>query len=507
MRTFNSIRNIFVTVGCQFFNILLTFITRKVFLCYLSVEYLGIDGLLSNVLLVFSLFDLGIHTAITYSLYKPLAENDKKRLCALMNYYSKLYNIIGVAVIVCGLCVYPFIQYFVKGVENIEHINEYFLIFLASTSITYFFSYKGTLLVADQKLYIVHIIHYICVFLMKIIQVLVLALTENYFAFLSVMFACNLIEGISVYIKTDMAYPFLKEGKGEKLDLESKKTLLKNTKGVLYPRLGSVIINASDNILISIFLGTALVGYYVNYSVIILALTAVISNIYGPLLPGVANYSIHNQDNSSLFKSLNIVTLSIACVCAVFLFALFNPFIEIWLGKEYLLDSWVVFLIVANFYVYIVRRTVNLFRESLGLFWNDRHKSTIEALLKIVLALVLLQFMGLRGILLASLLATLFSGFWIEAYMLFKNVLQGLHRYYYIEIAKFTAITVLLCSLVCYLGTLLNIENALIKFLVMFGLCAIIPTAFLYLMLRKTHEYEFFRYRISLVVKGFASKF
>ena len=155
-RTVNTSKNVVAAVTNKVITIILTFISRKVFINYIGVQYLGINGLFTNILSLLSLADLGLGTAINVSLYKPIAENDDRKISALMSFYRKCYYIIASAITVIGLLLYPALPFIVNTDKDIPYLGLYYLLFLSKTVVSYVCVYKASLINADQKNYIVN---------------------------------------------------------------------------------------------------------------------------------------------------------------------------------------------------------------------------------------------------------------------------------------------------------------------------------------------------------------
>ena len=271
-RIYNSTKNIILGIVSQILTLILNFGTKIVFVRILGAEYTGINGLFSNVITILSVAELGMGSAIIYSMYKPLAENDQKRISELMNFYKKIYNIVAITIFIIGIGLVPFIKYLVNTSVEIEHINVYYLLFLINTVASYIFASRTVILNANQKLYIIKIYNFIIYFIQCILQIVILLLTRNFIFYLIVQILSTLITNIVGAIITEKMYPYIKQ-KSE-LPKDERKKIFENMKSMLYYKIGGVILNNTDNILISILVGTVWVGYYSNYLIVISAIEA-----------------------------------------------------------------------------------------------------------------------------------------------------------------------------------------------------------------------------------------
>ena len=250
-RTENSARNLIVALAGQGISILLTFLSRTVFLHTLGSTYLGINGLFSNVLTFLNLAELGVGSAITFSLYEPLAENNKYRIASIMRLYKKIYCFIGMIVLALGFLLTPFIRFFITSDTEISYVEVYFALYVINTGISYFFSYKRTLIAADQKQYINTIYQYAAMIVQNIIQIILLFLTHNFVVFLMIQVAATLVQNVAISIKANKMYPYLKNKDIPEIEKSVFVTIKKNTKAMLLHKVGSAVVNSTDNILIS----------------------------------------------------------------------------------------------------------------------------------------------------------------------------------------------------------------------------------------------------------------
>ena len=260
-RTKNSVKNIIYAVVGQIFGLLSSFILRIIFVHTLSKDYLGIDSLFTSIVSALSLTELGIGSAINYSLYKPLAENDVEQIKALMRLYKRAYILIGIVVFVIGMLLIPTLPFFVhKG--NIQHLDLIFMLFIVNSSISYFYSYKKSLIVADQYRHITVVYTYVSFVIMSVIQGVLLLINRNYVVYLLVMILFTFIQNFLISKKADKMYPYLLEKDAKKLDSKTLKLIAKNTYAMSLHKIGGTVVTSTDNIVISKFSGIVEVGKY-----------------------------------------------------------------------------------------------------------------------------------------------------------------------------------------------------------------------------------------------------
>lgn len=447
MRTKNSIINILVSMISQIITIIIVFPARSIFIRVLGAEILGVNGLFSNILSVLSIAELGIGSAIVFSLYTPIAENNKEKINAIMNLYRKAYRIIGIVVFGLGILISPMLKYIVDKPNNISNIYYVFMLFLINSSISYFLSYKRSIIIANQKGYIINLIHSLVLVLMNIMQVLILIYTRNYIVYLWIQLIFTVGENIIISFVANYKYKFLsdKNNKNLKVDNRTKNEIVKNIKALVIHKLGSITVLGTDNIIISAFVGVNIVGIYSNYCLITNALNAILTQIFNSLTASVGNLNVleskekkYNVYSNMLF--LNFWIVSLASIC---LYELLNPFITIWIGSQYLMSVNVVLIIVINFYLNGMRHTTLTFKSASGLFWQDRYKPLVEAILNITISIVLAKSLGVIGVLLGTIISTILTTFWIEPYILFKYCFEKKIKKYFSKYFIYTVIMII----------------------------------------------------------------
>lgn len=421
-----ALRNSFIGAMVFIIQMFVGFITRFFFIKYLGVELLGLNGLFTNILMILSLAELGIGPALVYSLYKPLALKDTEIALSLMAFYRKVYNIIGVVIAFLGIILLPFLHLILKNNQNIDGVYIYYILFLLNTVVSYFFTFKRSIIIADQKNYIVSLNDFFFWILFQVLSTIGLFYYRNYTFYLSFQILCTLMGNISISRKADEEYPFLKQLKSSTIPIpkELKEEIKKNTLGQFSSKIGYMVVVGTDNILISIFIGLVDVGLYNNYSLIISSLNALVNQVTGSVTATIGNFKISSDvdEGINVFKIHNFLSYTIAYFFSTFLLVLINPFITIWLGQNFQLSFLTAFIMVLNFAVGVTRKSALSFIDAYGLAWFQRHKSIIEAILNLVISLILVGVLdlGLNGILLGTLLSSLLIPCWYEPYILFK---------------------------------------------------------------------------------------
>lgn len=366
-RTQRSAQNILVGLGGQAIEMVLKFVGRTVFIYCLSAEYLGVNGLFGEILTMLSLAELGIGSAIVYALYKPLKNNDEKQISALMNLYRKAYVIIGISVAVVGAALIPFLKYIIADPGEIgDQIYQIYLFYLFNTSITYFFSYKSSLLVADQKNYIVLSVKEICNITRTVLQTAALLLTGDFYLYLFIESLLILTNNIWISIYVDRKYRFIKSHKNEKLDKDTKKSLWTNIRALVVIKLTTLLVNSTDNTIISIYGGLIEVGLYSNYNMFIIIFTNILGQIFGNVSASIGNLNAEDDKEKSMdvFRAFRMANFWLFSFVSIGIVLLMNSVIELWIGLDYLLPISVVAVIAANFYTRGIQNPVWIDRKS-----------------------------------------------------------------------------------------------------------------------------------------------
>lgn len=491
MRTKNSIINILVTTIGQVFAILINLLNRRVFITVLGIELLGINGLFSNIFTLLSLAELGVGIAIVYSLYKPINDNDFIKIRGLLNYYKSIYVKVGVFIFIIGLLILPFLDFVIKDSAGIKNLNVIYLIFLINTTVSYLFSYKRSVLIADQKNYIIMIYHYTLFFLSSVIQIVVLLLFGNFLLYLVISILSRLLENLTITRYVNIKYPHLKNVKDSRLSILDRRMLNKNIKALAYHKFGAVIVNSTDNIVISKFVGLQWVGLYSNYVIITSALVTILSQVFGSVTASIGNLNIteSNKKNMEVFNNIFLANFWIYGFSAITFYILSSDFISIWIGDQYLMANSIVFVLALNFFLNGTRKTTLIFKDAKGLFWADRYKPLAEGILNLVFSILLVQKIGFIGVFIGTILSNLLTTMWIEPYVLFKYGFQKSVIEYFTKYLKYFAITSIAFIITLYLVSFVEF-NVYINLFIKLAVCIISINAVFALSMYRSNEFK-----------------
>lgn len=506
MRLLNTLKNSFYGIFSQVFIIFIGFFSRRVFLDMLPEAYLGLNGLFSNVISILSLTELGFGTAAIYALYKPLADNNERKLSALMNLYAKIYHVMFFVVMGLGLILLPLIPYLIKDVPDLPHIYLIYYLFVINSALSYLFAYKRSLLFADQKNYKIMQVTMVCKILLNVFQIIALYTTQNYLLYLIIMIVMGFVENLIISLIVDKTYPYLKKYKNEKIDEGTKHELIVNTKALLMHKIGSIAVFQTDNLITSAFVGVITVGVYNNYTMIINQLHTLIGSVIDGAKASIGQYNASESDENKLkmFFKLNFVNHVVYSFCTTALFCLLNPFIEsIWLKQaEMLFPMFTVFLLCIYFYLRGMRYSYNLVKETSGIYNPDRYKAIFEAVMNVATSILFVKFFGFDGVLLGTIVTTLSVPYVIEVYVTFKYAFHCGPWVYYKAFAKNVLTTLLMTGISYFLCRTIFPTTNLLTFVAMGIICAVVSVLVNVLFYCRSEEFAYFY----TLAKTFAEK-
>ena len=486
-RSQNAKRNIVYGYIAQIGVFILSFVGRKIFLLYLSADYLGINGLYTNILTVLSLAEIGIDSAFVFSLYKPVAERNYDLVNSLLKFFKKIYYAIAAGLFVVGMAVIPFLKYLIDSDISQADLIFYYVVFLLNMVITYFVAHKIALFAAFQEQRFQRLFMLLSNFLLQIVQIIVLIIFGDYRFYVLSSTLISVIYNIVISIAAKRIYPEVFKARNDVLI--NKNDIFKRIRATFLYKLGAVLINSTDNILISALVGISVVGLYSNYFSVISTFTTMISIINASLITGIGNMAVkeNEEKQKELFDMMILIYHLIAALGLIGFSLLFNDLITVWLGAEYLLGTDTVYIIAFNFYLTYAIAPIWIFREANGLFDEVKYILLIRAAINIVLSIILGKIFGIFGILLATTISLILTNLWYEPKVLSKKSLHGITKSYWRKQLRFfllTAICYLMCFLVIsYLGS--GLLYLIIKALVV---CSI--TIFVFFITNfKTPEY------------------
>lgn len=505
-KTDNVVRNVLWGILSKSVNILLPFITRTILIRRLGIEYAGASSLFTSLLNILNITELGIGSALVYSMYKPIAEQNTEDICRLLNFYRKCYRMIGIITLVVGLAMLPFIDYLVKGdVPDGTNLRILFLIYLFNSVIGYFlFAYKQSLFLATQQVRVTSRINIISTIFLNFVQMASLLLIGDYYVYVFIIPIATALNNICIGLLSKKTFPeYVCEGK---IYDSEKQQMKKRVTGLLFQKIGSVILKSVDTIVISAFLGLNILGVYNGYFYIITAVESFIAVVNQTLIPTVGNcvISSNKEDNYRLLERLHFGYFWALTVCSTCMMCLFQPFMKMWQGENNVFDLNVVCLIVVVFFLHRIIDITYVFSDAIGLWWKARYVTISAAAINLVFNIVLVNCIGIYGIMLSTIVSLVFVYHTLYTRVLFLEYFKSREKWvkflltlivYFIAAFLIVGLNYLICALIPFNGFVLLVTRLIV--------CVTLSNFILWVIYRKDRRYTYFRMKISGYVSSF----
>ena len=503
-------RNSIIGTVTQVFQMLMSFIIRKIFIRYIGIEYLGINAVLTEILEMLSLTEFGVQNAIIFRLCKPLLANDIDVVSEIIFLLRKLYYIIGSVILVTGFCLFPFLKYIITNVEvSMSAVYIAYFILLLSSVLTYYMGYWRTLLYADQGQYILSTIDAVVNFVASILRIGVIVYFKSFYLYIFIVLCKNTISNLIVTRYTQKKYLGLKSD--IVISKELKRNILKDVKNIFAGKAAGYVYSSTDNLVISTIIGTVDVGYIGNYKSITTAANTVMTNIFLSMQPMVGNYvaSESNEKAYDFFEKYSFIRFFIACMLLIPLINTIEQFIVWWIGSEYVLNRSIPMLIIIDIYISIVHGSTGEFILAKGLFSYERTMGIIGAIVNIFTSIIGTFILGLEGVLLGTVISQIIM--WAgRSIIVHKYCFAYNNKYffrYWIKEIQFFIIFMVECVFTNKLFFLFNgmggISVIINKIILSFILCFIIH----FIVWRKTKEYIYFKEWSFSLIKSVMRKF
>ena len=475
-RTKNATRNIVFDGALEMMNMLFPFAIRSVMLHYLGTEYLGLNGLFKSLLMFLNLAELGVGSAMVFSMYKPIAEDDTFTICALLRLYRTLYRIIGLAIAAVGLLLMPVLRNLIKG-DLPAGMNLYilYLMNLGNTVMTYWlFAYKSSLLQAHQRRDVISKVSLAIRLTEYVLKILILVYTRNYYLYLSVQLLCQLAVNLLTAVCATKMYPrYVPEGK-----LSKEKTLdvFRRVRDLFTSKLSATVFDAADTLVISAFMGLNALALYQNYYFIITALRMMLIVVLNACMAGVGNKLVMESKEANYrdLEKISLLFLWVLGVSSSMLLCMYQPFIRVWMGEDNMLAVGLVFCFVVYYYSMGANKLINMFKDAAGIWRVDRWRPLTAALVNLGLNLATVRWLGLYGVLLSSVFSIVF----IQIPWLFRNLFREVFPRqrmgkYILLFCSVTTVSLISCGVSWFVCGLFTLDvwstlflNAVVSFLV-----------------------------------------
>lgn len=482
-RTKNATRNIIFGVILKLYQVIVPFLMRTAMIYLMGVQYLGLNSLFTSILQVLNLAELGVGSAMIYSMYKPIAEDNNTTICALMKLYRTYYRAIGFVIAIIGCALTPFIPKLISGdIPNGLNIYILYLLNLGATVLSYWlYAYKNSVLQAHQRTDIVSKVTLVTSTIQYALQLVVLWLFKDYYLYVVVLLATQALTNIVTAMCADRIYPqFKPEGQ---IAVEEKKAINNRIKDLFTSKIGGIIYDSADTIVVSAFLGLTVLAVYQNYFYILNAITGLITVVFSACTAGIGN-SIVVETKEKNYNDLNKFTFIICWVagfCSVCLLCLYQPFMELWVGRDLMLSFSAVICFVVYFFVRQLNSLFNTYKDASGMWHEDRFRPLVAALTNLALNLILVQFIGIYGILISTVIAIICVGMPWLLHNLFTVIFEKKHLFGYLKKLFYYCFVILIsCFATYFVCSQINI--GLISTLVIRGLICVILPNLIYLL-------------------------
>ena len=473
---------------------LLGFILRTVFISYLGDTLNGINDLYTGILSVLSLAELGVGTALNYSLYGPVARKDYEKIKSYMQLYKKAYRVIGLVIAVIGLAISPFLPYLVKQPKgvSVRDLTLYYFIFLFNTVSTYFVAYKYSLAYAEQKNYIQTNTITITKMITVTLQIAVIVTTRNFYLYLLTAAAVELIQKIFISWYLNRLYPYLKDKNVKKLSKEETGEVVTKTKALVFHKVGDVARLQTDSMIISAFINVTLVGFVGNYNMILNSVANFVNIIFNSVLSSFGNLiaTESKEKQYDVFKVYRFFACWIYGFSAVGFFLLLTPFIVIWQGNEKVLAAGVVACILIDYYFKGDRIVLSNFKTAAGVFEQDKYLALIQGVVNLILSIVLVQKIGLVGIYIGTIVSGLIANI-TKPFIIYKVCFEKSVKTYFLDSVKYLAVLGGILMLLTGIKQFVMPQVTVLSFIVMFIVICVVFNGIFLLLFGRTQEFGY----------------
>lgn len=469
----------------------LQFLLRTAFIYRLGAEYLGLNSLFASILNILNFAELGLSSSIIYCMYKPIAEDRMDEVCALMKFFRRCYAVIGAIVLLIGLILIPFLPLVVKGdiPKDINIYSLYFLILANTVASYYMYSYKICLLTAFQKEYIKNNISIILGIIQYGVQILLIYIIPNYYIYLITNIAFTLVGNVLTAKAVDKNFPYL-QPKG-KIDKDVKNTIISKVKGLMVFKISSEISSSFDTVVISSFLGLAVLGKLNNYNFISTSVASILSICRSSIVPGIGNRLVirSKEENVYEYLTLNFIYYCICGWCTVCILCLAQPFMKVWAGSDFLFPLEIVVEIALLFYITQTVSITDVYRSASGIWDQDKLRPMIAAFANLILNIILVKSLGVFGVLLSSIVIQFVFNYGWSTRILFRTVFKISSKQYYIQSFKISIVTMCV-GIITYIVTNSVSGDGLLNLIIKAMICVMVSSCLYIIMLSKIDGYQ-----------------
>lgn len=494
-RTEYSLKNASTAMAARMVSILFGYVARIVLTRTLSVDLVGINGLLTNILGAMSLSEMGIDTALVYSLYAPLSKNDTEKQKSLLALYRKIYLVIALIVALIGAFMYPLLGLLLQQPYDVRNLPLVYALFILNSSCTYICASRSLVFLADQRNYLNDYFYSVFLILQYVLQIVLLAATGNFYLYLLAQTLCNVLKNAASSLYAARRYPYLKGRPAGPVSGNEKSGIIRNTRAMLIHKIGLVIINNTDNLCLTFFSGLSAVAKYANYYLVIGSVRQICDNLVRSIAGSVGNLAAE-EDKDKVYGVFRLTLFTVNWLygfCAINLFAVLSTFIGISFGAHYVFSAPVTAFLCLNFYLNGIRQATLVFRDSLGLFWYDRYKTVAESLINLFMSILLALYVGTIGVFIGTTISIVSVSMWVEPLILYHRYFKKPLSSYLRELLPYEAVTAAgACAtvFVCFLTDALSGNNLWIRLIIRLLVCLAVPNLLYFLSFHRKKEFS-----------------
>lgn len=500
MRIKKSFYNVAFSLLSYFISMIFTFVTQAMIVKILGIEYSGVNGLFNNILTMLSVAELGIGTAIIFKLYDPISKDNREEIKSWMNFYKICYRFVALFVLLVGLLILPLVPAIIGSSSIKDNLYILYFISLLDVIFSYIMTYKRSLLYADQKNYVINIVHILYTVFMNLFQIIIIFFTKKYLYYLIVKVIFRLLENIIINSYVNLNYPYINE-KYLPISKSDRRDISERIQAIFVQKVSFVVNKGIDNILISIFLGVSSVGFYTNYNLIVTTLSSTVFQMISGFSASIGNLLTENnkEKNYLIYKVVNLFNTSMTSLCICGFFCCIQPFITIWLGHDYLLSLDIVISFVIYLYSDSIRRSITIFKEAAGICKEDKHAYIFMTLINLFSSIILCRLFGISGVIVGTSISYLYLIFYSYPKFVFTKVFTEPIYFYYIEKIKNIFLITISLLLSFYLCNLFSC-HIIFKFIFNGIIASFVTFILLIVVYRKSDEFIYLRKLINKLI-------
>lgn len=501
MRTRVALKNSAYSLISFFIISVLTFYSRSVFIHSLGNDLAGLSSVLTNILGFLNLAELGIGSAVMFSLYKPILDDDRQAIKGILELYKKMYRFAAVIFLSLAFVAMFFLQYMFKTKVNMTEVRIYFVIYVLNTLLTYLLSYKQSLLLANQQGYIISFIDGTVKIIKIVAQIMALIKFKSFTFYLVIEFTFNLLSFTLINRKIDKTFSWLKDTKG-KVENETKAGIFKNIKALFWHQFGSFVVNSTDQVVMSWFVELKYVGMYSNYLMITSFFNSIITKMFDALTASIGNLIAEGDETKiyDVFKKLFFINFYLAVFFTISIYNTIDYFVAVWLGKSYLISFNIKLVMMINFHIAAMRAIIDRFKQAKGIYYPDRYVPIIESTLNFVMSIILASRIGIAGVLIGTMISNLCIVFWIRPKLVYNIVFKKSLLDYMKIYAKYLISFAIIIFVTNFVTNLVHLSYSFKGFIINGIINTAIINLFLIVIFFRTNEFKYFINIISKIV-------